>query len=648
MSWIYTLVFAGLMFSSPADTVPGTEIAFTAEPVDSVIVMSDESEKFDQTYPLNANGRVNVSNVNGSIVVEAWDRNEVRLEYTKVADSKERLADVEVRIDSRPDYFSVETDYGNWHDRKGDGMWKNRNNGKLTVDYKLMVPRGAVLNEIETVNGSVSVSNFTNITKVSAVNGSVSATNIRGTASLSTVNGEVTADFDQLQSGSKINLDTVNGKVNLLIPSDSHATVKADSLNGVITNGFGLPVHKGKYVGRDLYGRIGNGDVQIRLNSVNGALSIGRKNDGKNASPATNLLPQKDKDGEDWNDVDVDIDNDDESKIDTQEMNRDIARAVSEAERETSRAARELNRELGNVGPVLNKAIIKDIAKAKKKINIDTRELSEKIRESQIMQKDLMGKIDFLNFTAAVPRVEKKSNSFVVKGVPKVTVDAKGCSVRVLGWDKSEVQYTVTQFSEARRRADLTISESQTDASVNIVIRNPNGDAVNGDFSNEQNRVRIDVYVPKRSNLKIDANGEIRLEGVSGEVELTGSDEAINIRDLDGKLRLTNGDGRIRVIGFRGELDANSVNGSMNLEGDFKKLNAKAVDGAIVLTLPVNTSADLIANCTELAGDGIQMVRNGGDDARPRYKIGQGGPLYDLSTNGEIQVRGDSVIKESF
>ena len=81
-------------------------------------------------------------------------------------------------------------------------------------------------------------------------------------------------------------------------------TVKADSLNGNITNDFGLPVNKGKYVGRNLYGRLGGGDVQIKLSSVNGGLAIGRRNDGRSLSPATNLLPEKGKD-DDW-DSDVD------------------------------------------------------------------------------------------------------------------------------------------------------------------------------------------------------------------------------------------------------------------------------------------------------------------------------------------------------
>jgi hypothetical protein len=86
----------------------------------------------------------------------------------------------------------------------------------------------------------------------------------------------------------------------------------------------------------------------------------------------------------------------------------------------------------------------------------------------------------------------------------------------------------------------------------------------------------------------------------------------------------------------------------MNLEGDFRKLTAKANDGSIILTLPEDASADLIANCTDIEGQGIAMVRNGGDEYRPRYKIGKGGPLFDISTNGEIQVRGASTLREEF
>ena len=294
MSWLYSLVFAGLLFSGGTDPLPAFKDAQAQ--INDVVkaATQDETERIEKTFPLNPDGRVSVSNVNGSITVNAWDRNEVQLVAIKTADSRERLADVDIRIDARQDRITIETDYGD-----NRNTW--RNGGKLNVDYQLSVPRGAVLNEIETVNGSVAVADFTNMTKVSAVNGTVRASNLRGTANLSTVNGEVAADFERLEPSSRITLSTVNGRVNLTIPSDSNATLKADSLNGNIANDFGLPVRKGQYVGRDMYGKLGSGDVQIKLDSVNGGLTIKRRNDGKALSPATNLLNQKSEDG-DWDD----------------------------------------------------------------------------------------------------------------------------------------------------------------------------------------------------------------------------------------------------------------------------------------------------------------------------------------------------------
>ncbi|MDQ3712097.1 MAG: DUF4097 family beta strand repeat-containing protein, partial [Acidobacteriota bacterium] len=258
MSWLYTVIFAGLMFSSGND-LPQASKNFTDSNVQA-IVRQDETERFEQTYPLNSNGRVSVSNVNGSITLETWDKNEVKLEYVKTADNRERLSEVEIRIEGRQDSFSVETNFEKW--KRSDGKW-NKNN-RFDIQYRLIVPRNAILDEIETVNGSVSITGAGNFTKASAVNGQVRANNLRGTANLSTVNGTVEADFNELQAGSRISLNTVNGTVNLTIPSDANATVKADTLNGNITNDFGLPVRKGEYVGRDLYGKIGSGDVQIR------------------------------------------------------------------------------------------------------------------------------------------------------------------------------------------------------------------------------------------------------------------------------------------------------------------------------------------------------------------------------------------------
>jgi DUF4097 and DUF4098 domain-containing protein YvlB len=643
MNWLYSIVLAGLMFTSDGDLSPVNHQTSKNQETSSIVRL-DEIERFEQTYPFNADGRVNVSNVNGSIIVEAWDRKEIKLEAVKIADSRENLADVDIKIDARQDSFSVEADYEDTRNR-GNKAWTGAR--KLEVQFRLSVPRTALLNEIETVNGSVTVSNFVNFTKVSAVNGEVKATNLRGNANLSTVNGTVEAIFDRLDTGSKISLETVNGRVNLIIPSDSNATITADTLNGSINNDFGLPVRKGEYVGRDLYGRIGNGNVEIRLNSVNGGLTIGRKNDGKSINPATNLLPQKkDGDGDDYGSHGVN-----QAKI-----NREIAKAVSSSQKEAAkkaRTAKKVEADLSVLGPEIEKLAEQAIKQSLEAINqasieINTEELKEKLKEAEKIKLEKLPRIANVNWVSGAPTVEKKTGSFVVKGVPSVTIEAKGCSVTVRGWDKPEVMYAVKKISRTRIQPPVDIKVEQADSDVNIEVENFNRTARAGGIFDDNNNVSVEVYVPKKSNLRITANGEIRLENVSGEIELNGDDEAINVRDSSGILRVAAADGRIRIVGFRGEVEADSDAGETYLEGDFEKLSAETVDGTIVLTLPDNFSADIETNLKDINMEGFSLVpaASGGENIF-RWKLGKGGAKYRLltSADGKISLRNKKLLQ---
>ncbi|MEQ1922495.1 MAG: DUF4097 family beta strand repeat-containing protein [Pyrinomonadaceae bacterium] len=642
MSWLYTIVFAGLVFSSQGSSSSSGEPIVQNAPAPVVVEVQDETEKFDKTFPLNSNGRVSLSNVNGSVVVEAWDRNEVKVEYTKIASSKERLADVEVRIDSRADHLSIETDYNNWKSRSGDSWSRN---GKLSVEFRLMVPRTAFLNEIEAVNGSVTASNFTNFTKISAVNGSVTGTNLRGTVNLETVNGEVAADFDRLETGNKITLSTVNGRVNLAIPSDANATINADTLNGNITNDLGLTVRKGKYVGRDLYGRIGNGDVRIKLDSVNGGLTIRRKNDGKTPNPVVNLLPNKEKDDEDW-------DNDSESRSNRSEdaekaasyakIDKEIQKAVKDAEKESAKAIRDSQKELAAIQPELDKISATAMVAAADAVEqstklLNSKEMQEKMREAQLRQQDALARIANADFNrTSFQRIEQKSDSISIKGVPKITVNAEPCAVKIIGWDKSEVMYQVTQRLQSRRNDPLKVTETHGESSVTITVEEPK--ANNGmRFYGDGQETTIEVYVPRRSNLKIRANGEIRLQGVSGELDLSGTEEAINVRDSDGKLRVKTHDGRIRVIGFTGEVTAETGDGDVYLEGDFTKLTGKAGDGNFFITVPTDPNLDIEANIDALTVENLRIPTKPDENI---WRFGSGGPKYSFTLgDGGVTIR---------
>lgn len=629
MSWLYSLVFAGLLFGSDAQPpVIQADHVSQAGPVAQVTVAGDEIEKFEQTYPLSRNGNVSVSNVNGSITVEAWDRDEVRLEATKIADSKESLADVEINVQSSADSFSVEADYRGrkWNERRNENHTR-----KLEVQFRLSVPRGAVLDEIETVNGSVTVSNFTNVTKISAVNGNVTATNLRGAANLSTVNGQVTADFDLIDRATRINLSTVNGQVNLVLPSDVNATVKADSLNGNISNDFGLPVRKGQYVGRDLYGRIGSGETEVKLSSVNGNLSIGKKNDGRAPNPATNLLPAK-KGGDD--DLDIDIDEKERASKAAQ-IDREVSRAVRESQRAMAESMKEAQKAIENIGPELDELKLEELKKLDKlKIDVDKEKLEKQMKEN-LDQSRLMRGIWF----SGMPTVEKKRNSFPVKGTPRVTIEAHGCAVSVRGWDKSEVRYVVTEVAARRGRPSI-VTDSHDSSSVNLKIVNNAGNFPTASLELNPERVRVEVFVPRRSNLNLTTDGEIRLDGVSGEIELKGDDESINIRDVDGTMSLTADEAQVRVIGFKGDFNSQTACGSIFLEGDFKNLSAKATEGNVTLTVPSDANATVVSN-TEIESDGVAVVR----EDEHTWRLGKGGARYNFDfTEGKLVVRASSAV----
>ena len=644
MSWLYTIVFAGLMLSADGNLPISTGNNYTDSVITNIIAV-DESERFEQTYPLKANGTVSVSNVNGSITIETWDRNEVKLAYVKTADTKENLDDVQIRIDARQDAFAVETEYEAIKNRT------TKTYKKLEVEYRLTVPRGAVLNDIETVNGSVSISNAANMTKASAVNGEVRGTNLRGTANLSTVNGTVVADFDQLQTGGRVSLNTVNGTVDLMIPSDANATIKADTVNGSISNDFGLQVRKGEYVGRDLYGRVGSGDVQIRLNSVNGALSIKRKNDGKNVNPATDLLNSKSEDNEDWED------GEDNSRtrplkppkppkapkppkppvvgeIDNEVISQSIEQSLKEAEKELAKIKPELEI---TYAEALKQASI-----------VNMEQVRTQIREAA-KYRETLERMGNGYWTIGSPAIEKKEGSFGVKGTPKVKVEARNCAVFVRGWDKPEVQYTITRLSKSRSPMPLDLKATVNGSNVDIKILNVNNAAHNAEFFNETNLTRIEIFVPQKSDLKITTTGEIRLEGVSGAIDLQGADEAINVRDADGKLTVAAADGRIRVIGFRGAFDGKTDDGAMNLEGDFQKLSAQTVDGTITLTLPDDANVNIESNRKDITGEGVLLDYQGDGHSTSTWKVGRGGANHLLYTtaDGRVFVRSASAFKSN-
>jgi hypothetical protein len=249
------------------------------------------SEEFHQTYALTPDGRIELDNINGPVHISSWDQNQVKVDAVKYADTKERLDEAKIEIDARNDSISIRTKYP---DHNQSWNWGSHNN-PASVEYTLTVPRTARLDEIKLINGSLDVTGMSGEVNASCINGQLEAHDLSGRARLSTINGRLDARFGQLASNS-VELNSVNGSVELTIPSDSKAELEADTVSGGINNDFGLHVNHHNFVGHDLRGELGSGGAHISLKNVNGRIEIRHAQDGRAMSPVKDLGHRDDDD----------------------------------------------------------------------------------------------------------------------------------------------------------------------------------------------------------------------------------------------------------------------------------------------------------------------------------------------------------------
>ncbi len=245
--------------------------------------------EFHQTYPLAADGRVSLSNINGSAHIMGWDRNEVKVDAVKYARNQQRLEEAKIVVDAGSNQISIRTQYP---EKNQNWNW-NRDDNPADVEYTITVPRGARLDKIELINGGLDIKGVTGEVEASCINGPLVASELGGRVELSTINGPLKAQLDRL-SGSPMELSSVNGSLSVTLPSDAQAEVEASTVHGGISNDFGLNVDRHQWIGRNLHGKLGDGRTHITLNNVNGAIDIQHAKDGHALSPAKNLDAEDD------------------------------------------------------------------------------------------------------------------------------------------------------------------------------------------------------------------------------------------------------------------------------------------------------------------------------------------------------------------
>lgn len=618
------------------------------------------TEEFHQSYPLAAGGRVALSNINGKVRVAAWDRHEVKVDAVKRASKAERLREAEIRVRASGAGVEIETEYPDnyWSDRDWD-----RDDQPAAVDYTLTVPRGARLDEINLINGSLDIEGVGGAVRAASVNGGVTARNLVGAVKLSVINGRLEASFDRL--GETVSLSSVNGAVDVTIPSDANAHLRASTVHGRISNDFNLPVREGEYVGRDLEGRLGAGGARLSLSNVNGAISIRRAGDGRPLSPATNLLSETPS--RDFGDADDDADDDREiareAAREAREAAREIARAAREArleaarerregQQETEQGRREALREAEQERQETLREALREAERERREAERERkRELDEVTREAAQIAREVSREVgrSVAVHEHAPRQIARESNAFAVSGAPRVRVETFDGAINVHAWDKPEVMYTAVKraFSDREMKGikllaqpgpEITI-RAEFDKSFAHEVTKSQGQVVM--FSSGAS-VELDLYVPRNATLVLSSgDGRLSVDGVSGELDLHTGDGPVDVVGGGGKLRVNTGDGRIRIENFDGEADARTGDGRITLEGRFRQLTARTGDGTISLALAEGSSADIETNAETVVNDGVAVAADPSNEGRVRrWRVGSGGQLFTLRTgDGQIILR---------
>ena len=219
-------------------------------------------ETFDQTYPVVSTADVSLDNVNGDVSIEAWDRDEVWVRAVKRASSPELLAKLEIEVTATGDSVDIDTDYQRTNDH-----------GHRSVEYTLMVPRGARMRGVDLVNGNLAISGVEGGVEAECVNGSMVIRDVAGAVDLESVNGSIECSTIS-RLGESISLSAVNGTIDLYLAPGTSADVSAETVNGRLSNDLGFEVRKGKYVGATMNGTVGGGGPKIELETVNGAIAV--------------------------------------------------------------------------------------------------------------------------------------------------------------------------------------------------------------------------------------------------------------------------------------------------------------------------------------------------------------------------------------
>lgn len=270
-------------------------------------------DEINKTIDAESKSAIRVINVAGDVEIEGWSRNEVELEAELGSgveeliferDGKEILIEVKGKKDNSRNISSdlvikvpmgsslevttvsadivVDGVEGRMRlqsvsgDVEASVFGENINAESVSGDVDLSGKDMEIRVQAKTVSGDIDLENLKGEVDATAVSGDLTVTSGNfSEAKLNTVNGDIIFQAG-LYGESRMDVETVNGSVDILFDGDVSARFDVETFNGDIDNCFGPKSERtSKYApGRELSFTEGGGNGRVVIHTLNGDLTL--------------------------------------------------------------------------------------------------------------------------------------------------------------------------------------------------------------------------------------------------------------------------------------------------------------------------------------------------------------------------------------
>lgn len=235
------------------------------------------TDTWSRSYKIEANGRFELINVNGRIIAEPAEGDEVIVEGKRTVKArsddaaKEMLVKLEIREEVGGSSVRVES-----RPPRSSGF------GGHEIEWTVKVPRGIVM-DFRTTNGGVRMNGLSGSIHARTTNGGVKGVNLTvDSLEASVVNGGVEIELGApLDATDSVELTTVNGGVQLALPTESKASITARAVNGGVRADDDLRISREDDSNesesrRRLNGTMNGGGARVNVNTTNGGVRLSR------------------------------------------------------------------------------------------------------------------------------------------------------------------------------------------------------------------------------------------------------------------------------------------------------------------------------------------------------------------------------------